>query len=259
MVRREFLRYGAAALAGSLMGSGWVPTVFAGVSTTSSPPEEPPRMALIIDDIGYSRSRTRQFMTLKVPITFAVLPRLRYSRELAVEIHENRHEIMLHQPMEPFNAFLNPGPGALFVGAKPGQIATIIEENVNDVPHASGINNHMGSRFTSSASDIHNALASIKSRGLFFVDSLTSGRSLAYRTARQLEITTIRRNIFLDNRPTAGAVYTQLLKLKAHAARFGSAVGIGHPFPATVRGIRRFISDPSHSEVSLVHISHLLK
>jgi len=256
MLRREFLRNSATALAGSLMGLGCVQAVFAGEHTVRRT-EEPPRMALIIDDIGYSRSRTRQFLALQVPITFAVLPQLRYSRELAVEIHENRHEIMLHQPMEPYNSFLNPGPGALFVGTNPVKIAAVIEKNINDIPYASGINNHMGSRFTSSAPDIYSALTAIKTSGLFFVDSVTSGRSLAYRTARQLEITAACRNIFLDNRPTATAVYAQLLKLKAHAVGFGGAVGIGHPFSATIEGIRRFISDPTNSDVSLVHVSQV--
>ena len=73
------------------------------------------RMAVIIDDIGNSFSRARQFLKLNIPITYAVLPRLVHSYDLAMEIHDKGHEIMLHLPMEPKEfPEANPGPGALF-------------------------------------------------------------------------------------------------------------------------------------------------
>jgi len=83
---------------------------------------------------------------------------------------------MLHQPMEPFNPTLNPGPGALYVGKDPEKIAAVIDENIDEIPYASGINNHMGSRFTSSAEDIRNALEAIKSSGRFVKNPCESFR-----------------------------------------------------------------------------------
>ena len=260
MVRRDFLRNGTLALAGGLLGLNGFQTALAAGSDASgnTQGQQPPRVALIIDDIGFSRSKTRRFLSLGIPITFAVLPKLARSVEIALEIHENHHEIMLHQPMEPTNPRLNPGPGALFVGSDPEKIQTVLRENIREIPFAIGVNNHMGSRFTASAHDIRKALTTIQTTGLFFIDSLTSGRSLAYRTARQLNMTTARRNTFLDSVPEVPAVVAQLARLKRHADRFGSAVGIGHPFGATAEGIRRFIDSPAHADVSLVHISEVL-
>jgi len=213
-------------------------------------------MALIIDDIGYSRPYLRRFFKLGVPITFSVLPRLNLSSELAVEIHENGHEVMLHQPMEPFDSTLHPGPGALYVGSEAGKIQDIVHENINDIPHASGVNNHMGSRYTSTSEDITTALSAIKSSGLFFIDSLTSGRSVAYQTALQMKMAAGHRNIFLDNTPDASSVFRQLLNLRRRAVKFGRAVGIGHPFPETIRGIRRYLAE--YNDVTMVHISEIL-
>ena len=260
MVRRDFLRNSTLALAGAFLGLNGFQNAFAAGSGAAGNTQGPnfPRMALIIDDIGFSRSKARRFLSMGIPITFAILPRLARSVEIALEIQENHHEILLHQPMEPTNPRLNPGPGALFVGSDPEKIQDVLRENIHEMPYAIGVNNHMGSRFTASAPDIRKALTTIQETGLFFIDSLTSGRSLAYRTARQLKMTTARRNTFLDVAPEVSAVVAQLIRLKRHAVRFGSAVGIGHPFAATAEGIRRFIDDPAHADASLVHISGIL-
>lgn len=263
MIRRKFLRNCAAFLAGTLVGcNGIQRAVAAGTGGCFEPravrnPKQA-QIALIIDDIGFSRFRARQFLSIGIPITFAVLPRLGPSREMALEIHENGHEVMLHQPMEPFNSRLNPGPGALYVGNRPERITAVVQENIAEIPNISGVNNHMGSRFTASAPDIQSALNAIKNSDLFFIDSLTSGRSVALKTARRLDMTTAGRNVFLDTVPEADAVYGQLLKLKRHADRFGQALGIGHPFTGTVRGIRRFVENPAHSGVAMVHVSRIL-
>ncbi|MBW1765739.1 MAG: divergent polysaccharide deacetylase family protein [Deltaproteobacteria bacterium] len=165
---------------------------------------------------------------------------------------------MLHQPMEPYNSSLDPGPGALYVGYGTRRISRIVEENFSSVPFAIGVNNHMGSRLTSSRKEMNDVLRVIKKRSLFFVDSLTSSRSMAYRTAQRLHITSACRNIFLDNRPDESAILTQLHKLKRHALKYKCAIGIGHPFPETARAIGRFQRGLKDSSVSLVHVSRIL-
>ena len=217
-----------------------------------------PRIALIIDDIGFSRSRAREFIELALPMTFSILPRLSRSEELAREIHHEGREIMLHQPMEPRNPDLNPGPGALFVGNGEDRILRVMEENISAVPYAVGVNNHMGSRFTATHPEIRKALEVLKTRNLLFVDSLTTSSSMAYETARDLRLPAGYRNVFLDNHPGEPAILCQLRKLKRIALRHGHAIGIGHPHPETARAIGRFSHDLERSGISLVHVSRLI-
>lgn len=217
-----------------------------------------PQIALIIDDIGCSVCRARQFLELEEPITYSILPRLSYSHDLALEIHRHGHEIMLHQPMEPYNSRLDPGPGALYVGDGAGKIARVVDRNIAHVPFAVGVNNHMGSRFTSSEREIRETLKVVEKSGLFFVDSLTSSRSIAYKTARGFHMAAASRNIFLDNVHNEADILSQLLKLKMHALKYGRAIGIGHPFSVTARAIRRFSSVLKDSDISLVHVSAVL-
>ena len=98
MDRRSFLLKSASLLAGSLFGINTFSRAFAFEQCENNNLPQP-SIALIIDDIGYSFARARQFLKLDVPITYSILPLLPKSHRLAMEIHSEGHEIMLHQPM----------------------------------------------------------------------------------------------------------------------------------------------------------------
>jgi len=257
MDRRTFLYKSAAFLAGSFFGINNFSNALAQGGAQAIPVYKP-RIALIIDDIGFSFSIARRFLDLRVPLTFSVLPRLSKSYDLALEIHSKGHEVMLHQPMEPHGTGFDPGPGALYTGDETEKITRVIEDNLSDIPLVIGVNNHMGSRFTECPREIRDTLNVIKTKELFFVDSLTSYRSKAFTVAKDLCMTAACRNVFLDNVPDESAIFSQLRQLENRARTFGSAVGIGHPFPETARAIDTFSRDIKNSDVSLVHITKIL-
>jgi uncharacterized protein len=194
-----------------------------------------------------------------IPMTFAILPRLSKSEESASLVHHEGHEIMLHQPMEPRDRGLSPGPGALYVGDEASRISHIVEENISSIPFATGMNNHMGSRFTACPKEMLETLQVVKNRGLFFVDSLTAGDSKGFKTAKTLHLPATSRDVFLDNRVEVGAVMRQLHQLKGIALRHGHAVGIGHPFIETARAIRLFLKSLKEAEFQFVHMSAVLQ
>ena len=257
MDRRTFLLSSSSFILGNLLGLNSASKAFA-FDHIDQNPRTKPRLALIIDDIGASLSHAKPFLELNIPMTFAVLPKLPKSEESASLIHDQGHEIMLHQPMEPRDRGLSPGPGALYVGDEPIKISHIMEENISSVPFATGVNNHMGSRFTASSKEMYETLQVVKDRGLFFVDSLTAGDSKGYKTAKTLHLPATSRDVFLDNRVEESAIVRQLHQLKGIALRHGNAVGIGHPFIETSRAIRRFLKGVKEAEFELVHMSDVL-
>ncbi len=216
-----------------------------------------PQVVLIIDDIGYSLQRLNLFLGLDMPLTFAVLPRLPVSAKAAAAAARAGHQVLLHQPMQPLHRRLDPGPGALFAGDSPQRIRHVLETNLDELSLAIGVNNHMGSLFTSRGSDIQMALEVIRDSGLFFIDSLTSSHSKAYQTARRLNIPASRRNVFLDNRPEVPYILNQLKQLTASARRTGLAVGVGHPHPQTAEAIGRFRSIWRQHGIVAVHSSQI--
>lgn len=259
MKRRQFIQKSVLSLFWGCIGLN-ARTIFA---ATPSPPiiksEKRPEIALIIDDIGFNRQRAQEFLAIDAPLTFAVLPRLAFSRELALEIHEQGREVMLHQPMEPFDTHLDPGPGAVYVKDAPEKIAATIGENLAELPFISGVNNHMGSKFTSSPEKMTQVLPLIKDQGLFFVDSLTTGRSKAFKTAKQLHIPAASRNVFIDNQRSESEILRYLHKLARLAKEHGHAIGIGHPYPETSRAVGRFVRSTSPNSFEFVSVSDILK
>lgn len=166
---------------------------------------------------------------------------------------------MLHQPMEPHNRRLNPGPGALYVGDGAVRIAKVVEENIAGIPFAIGVNNHMGSRLTECREEVNKVLDVVENNSLFFVDSFTSSHSVAYHEASRRHMPSAFRNFFLDNIRNEDYIMTQLCKLKEHAIKYGRAVGIGHPSYKTARAIARFMTGPGNPSRHMVHISKILK
>lgn len=268
--RRLFLVKGLTYLSGALLGLNFFSNAAAGERHIFPAPQtheqEPPlfasspRIAFIIDDIGCSISRARAFLALKMPMTFSVLPQLKYSDVLAEEIHGQGHEVMLHQPMEPYGQNIDPGPGALYISYRDREIEEIVEKNLSQIPRATGVNNHMGSKFTSFPDKVAEALKIIKQRDLFFVDSLTSIHSQAYKMARRLNMRTAPRNVFLDSPPDVRAVRRKLRYLKRYALKHGAAIGIGHPYLSTLTALHDFKHNLNERwpSIELVSVSSLL-
>jgi polysaccharide deacetylase 2 family uncharacterized protein YibQ len=257
MNRRDFLSKAFFLVAGNFLGLNTFFSKAIACDISRRRHQSRPLIALIIDDIGFSPARTRQFLEIGIPITFSILPRLRDSCLLASEIRNMGHEIMLHQPMEPHSLAIDPGPGALYVGYEANQITTIVEDNISSIPFVAGVNNHMGSLFTEHTDKIGEVLKVVKKRNLFFVDSLTSNHSMAYRTARSLHMVSARRSVFLDNVQEEKAILSQLHKLRRCAVRHGRAIGIGHPHIETAKAMRRFVNEFKQPG-SFVHVSTLL-
>ncbi len=209
--------------------------------TEPSLPKKPPvgRVAIVIDDFGQDLRMARRFLSIPIPITFSVIPHLEHSREIAELAHVNGHEVIVHMPMEPEGyPEKNPGPGALLVSMGPDEIARNLESALQENPHARGMNNHMGSRFTAEKRRMRTVLAHLKRRGLYFFDSYTSAKSVGLRLARKMGVPSVKRDIFLDHVQTESFVRKQIRELIRKAKIQGRAVAIGHPYPVTLKVLR---------------------
>jgi polysaccharide deacetylase 2 family uncharacterized protein YibQ len=200
-----------------------------------------PRVAIIIDDIGHLRRLGRKIIDLNLPLTFSVLPYTRFGAELARLAHAKGKVVMVHLPLEPLALWrADPGPGALRVAMNQATLVRLTRAALARVPFAVGVNNHMGSLFTQNREKMRIVLEELKKRGLFFVDSWTSSRSVGYRLAREMCLPTAIRTVFLDHHPDARYTSLQMIKLVSEARRRGQAVGIGHPHPSTYAVLKAY-------------------
>ncbi|MCF8063505.1 MAG: divergent polysaccharide deacetylase family protein [Deltaproteobacteria bacterium] len=208
------------------------------------PPKPPParrlpRVAIIIDDLGYDRALARAFASLDIPVSLSVLPMAPRTADVAAEAGRKGRELMLHLPMEPKGyPELNPGPGALLNNMGRKEILDLVARHVGQVPGARGVNNHMGSSFTELEDKVTVVMEELSREGLFFVDSKTTGRSVAYSLACKMGVPAASRSVFLDNEPTSRSIGIQVERLLGIARHRGTAVGIAHPFPGTLKALK---------------------
>lgn len=222
-------------------------------------PEPPkPKVAIIIDDMGYNRAFGEQLLALDYALTFSYLPYGPYTQDQEEEAWIRGRDILLHQPLETLGRRNDPGPGALYVDSDEQTVLATVTENLEWVPHAVGVNNHMGSGFTENSEAMRRLLTAVRDEGLFFVDSVTSPRSVAYDEAQAMGMVSARRHVFLDHVRDEAQVCRQLGQLVKVAKEKGWAVGIGHPNAPTISALTR-CADALLADVLVVGISELVQ
>jgi polysaccharide deacetylase 2 family uncharacterized protein YibQ len=199
-----------------------------------------PLLTIVIDDMGAGPEPARQLLRLDIPLTLAVWPHAVHAGTVSEMAWETGNEVLIHQPAEPRSARMHPGPDALTAGMSAEAIARVLSRNVQRVPHAVGVNNHMGSRFTADRAACAALSAAAAGDGLFVLDSLTHPSSvLAAESARQ-GVTTYKRSLFLDDDPSPTAILAALREAERLALASGRAIAIGHPHPETINALREW-------------------
>jgi polysaccharide deacetylase 2 family uncharacterized protein YibQ len=220
---------------------------------------EKPRIAIIIDDLGYAAELGRRVTELPGPVACAVLP----STPLAVRIAEAANaagkEVLLHLPLEAIGPQARTDPGVISLDMTRGQFARTFSEDIRSVPHASGVNSHRGSLLTQHPGHMTWLMEEISTRGdLFFVDSYTTHESVALMLAIESGVPALKRDVFLDPDKSPETVAREFQRLIDIARERGMAVAIGHPYPATIELLERELPKLNSDGIELVSIRELL-
>jgi len=223
------------------------------------PPTKVVRIAIVIDDLGMDVKQAQEILSLPGKLTLAVMPGLMQSKKIAELARQSNHEVLIHVPMEYRNKNGKPAPGMLRSDMTPMEFLTTVSDDVESVPGAVGINNHEGSLLTENKEAMKFLMAELKARNLMFLDSLTSANSVAYVTAREFGLKSAKRDVFLDNDSNNPAsIRKQLDELTGLARKNGKAIGIGHPHPATVDELRKWLTETDRQDVEIVPVSKLM-
>ena len=178
--------------------------------------------------MGNNLEELEPFLKLPMALTFAVMPGRAYTRESVDLIKAAGKSVIMHQPMEPVGD-ANPGDGAIYAGMSREEIYTILDDNLHSLGGALGLNNHMGSKVTADYITMKYILSYLKEKGMFFVDSLTTGESVAEDLAAEMDVPFLERNsMFLDNKRERDYVERALRSGFSIAEKSGRAVMIGH-------------------------------
>jgi polysaccharide deacetylase 2 family uncharacterized protein YibQ len=216
----------------------------------------PARIAIIIDDLGYSMTRGNRALGLPGPVAFAILPDTPHGTRLAEQANGIGKEVLLHLPLQALSPESAEEPGGIVLDMSRVQFSNTFTDSLGTVPFAIGVNNHRGSLLTRHPGHMSWLMHEISARPpLFFVDSYTTHRSVALKFAQESGVPAVRRDVFLDPDQHPETVEREFHRLKKLALDRGMAVGIGHPYPATLALLERELPKLAGDGVELISIS----
>ena len=195
-----------------------------------------PMIAIVMDDVGINPARTAGVLDLPAAVTLALLPYARDAAGIAARARAKGHELLVHLPMEA-EGREDPGPRALRYGQPPDAFSANLEWNLSRFSGYVGVNNHMGSRLTRDPAAMEILQRRLRRRGVLFLDSRTTAATVAASVARANGVTTLERDVFLDNSLTAENIQAQMHRTETEARRRGYAIAIGHPHAATIEAV----------------------
>jgi polysaccharide deacetylase 2 family uncharacterized protein YibQ len=216
-----------------------------------------PKIAILIDDLGYNRKGVESSLALPVEVALAILPETPFARKTALAAQKQKRITLLHTPMENQRE-LELGPGGLYEKMTEEELKEVLNKDLDGLPGIQGANNHMGSLLTTKKKQMEWVMDVLQARSFFFIDSLTSSKSVANQTAKEYGLKTVTRDVFLDNIRSEGAIDKQFTRLIKLARRHGSALAIGHPYPETTAYLKKRLSTLDQDGVQLIPLSDVL-
>lgn len=221
-------------------------------------------ISIIIDDFGYSGDGTNEMLALDIPFTAAVMPFSEHTVKDAEAVNSAGKEIIVHMPMESLTGKPSwVGDKAVKTTMTDDEIKLRVNEGLNEVKYAVGINNHMGSKIMEDERSIGAVIDIAAEKDLIFVDSKTTPNSKAEDACSKKGVSYFSRNVFLDSTDDIEVVKRQLLKTADIAIKNGTAIAIGHVGPEggkiTARAIKDLEGQMKEKGIVFVTVTELKK
>jgi polysaccharide deacetylase 2 family uncharacterized protein YibQ len=219
-----------------------------------------PRLAVIIDDFGYSMNETiNGFIALNQPYTAAVIPGRAYSKPVDERLRSRGIQTLIHMPMVTVTNTTSEPDYALSEDLSDGEIQRRLRKARKEVPNALGMNNHQGSGGTQSRKVMMGVTGFLSEQNMFFLDSRTIAASVAEKVSREQNVPTNSRDVFLDEVDDPEAIADELFRLARIAKERGEAIGIGHCRPNTLLTMKKYLPALAEAGFDLVPVSKLVR
>lgn len=220
---------------------------------------ETPRIAIIIDDLGYHHANGKRAIGLPGPVSYSFLPGAPRARSLAEQAHARGRDVLLHLPLQAAADEVVREPSEIRIDMGRERLGRVLGQALDSVPHVIGINSHRGSLLTRHPGHMQWLMEEIGTYGsLFFIDSYTHHGSVALQVAKETGVPAMRRHVFLDPDPSPETIAREFERMKRLARQRGQVIAIGHPYPATLELLERELPRLADEGIELVPISELV-
>ena len=218
-------------------------------------------IALIIDDVGYDLAALKRILELPFPIAISIIPDAPYAKKAAEMAHQAHQVVMLHMPMEPSNPHYRARMDDSFLRATMGEkeVEMMLQKGFAKVPYVVGMNNHMGSLLTAMPEPMGWVMQFCRDKGIFFVDSKTSAKSVAAKVAKSYGVTWASRRVFLDNSTKPKDMEKVWYLAQVCGSKQGGCIMIGHPHAETLNFLEKHLASSRSEMISVLDLLHQSK
>jgi len=218
-----------------------------------------PRLALLVTNLGMDTRLTDMAIdTLPGAVTLSFSP---YARDLSAQITRARsdgHEVMIDLPMEPLDFPRDdPGPQTLLTSLATVENLNRLEWVLGQAQGYVGVATWLGSQFTTVEDALMPVLEGLKERGVLFLDSRDSSRSLAAELASSIQLPRVYNDRFIDAVPARGAIDRTMQDLERQARQQDYAVGLARPLPLTIERLAAWVPVLQDRGISIAPVSAL--
>ncbi|MFW6282766.1 MAG: divergent polysaccharide deacetylase family protein [Minisyncoccales bacterium] len=216
------------------------------------------KVAIIIDDVGNNYETDKKLSQINQNLTLAVLPNRGATLQSVKYLSSfNNFQFLLHLPLEPIKE-KDVEEDMIMTSMERGEIKNKIDGYLKELgQYIVGVNNHKGSKFTSDHNAMKILLEELNAENLFFVDSFTYKDSIAYQVAKEINIKTAKRDIFLDNSDNKEEIRKKVNETVELAQQKGEAIAIGHSKPNTITVLEEELKN--YNNIEFVKVSQLLQ
>jgi polysaccharide deacetylase 2 family uncharacterized protein YibQ len=217
-----------------------------------------PKVAIVIDDFGYSMKWMDELFAPRLPVTLSILPNLRYSRRIAQLAHSKGCEVILHLPMEATDKTVPEELDTIKTGMDEKKVASMLDQEISQIPYLKGVSNHQGSKATEDNATMSVVIGELKKKGLYFFDSFCTSKSVCREAARAAGVPYARRDMFLDDVNTPESVEKELLSLRKLAFRKGKAIAVCHDRKVTIAVLSKMMPLLADDGIVFVYLSEMV-
>ncbi|MBI5409044.1 MAG: divergent polysaccharide deacetylase family protein [Nitrospirae bacterium] len=236
-------------------GKEKIPKVVPRKADKIAPKPIKPKAAVVIDDLGTNKDAANAVLKINAPLTLSILPQQPYTAWIAEEGHRLGRDVIAHIPMEASPPH-DLGKGGLYTWMTDKEIAETLDYDIRSVPHLQGVSSHMGSAFTQDERAMNVVISELKKRRLFFLDSITSPRSIGFNLAQKQGLKALSRDVFLDDKDDPAGIEAQWKRFVSIADKKGHAILLAHPRENTLKFLQKVLR--GNDDVTVVPISELV-
>ncbi len=219
-----------------------------------------PQVAIVIDDFGYNMNNMDELFRIKEPVTLSILPHLPHSKAISSAAAAKGYEVILHLPLEPHREDVRQEIDTIKSTMSAKEVVAKLEEAMASVADLSGVSSHMGSKATEEKGLMKTIFGELKKKDLYFLDSVTSRRSVCREVASEVGIKYARRDVFLDMGRTDSANYIrkQLLETRRIAFKKGRAIAVCHDRRITIGVLAEMMPRLASDGIRFVYLSDMV-